>query len=117
MIGQTLSHYKIIDKLGEGGFGEVYLAEDSRLDRKVALKILPQHLSERAELRERFEREARAVSSLNHPHILHSARHRRAGRQLFEPRSTSLKKANSYMLGEIRSDGEAIPISGTSSLS
>ena len=69
MIGQTLSHYKIIDKLGQGGQGEVYLAEDSRLDRKVALKILPQHLSERADLRERFEREARAVSSLNHPHI------------------------------------------------
>ncbi len=69
MIGKTLSHYKIIEKLGQGGQGEVYLAEDSRLDRKVALKILPQHLSERAELRERFEREARAVSSLNHPHI------------------------------------------------
>ena len=49
--------------------GEVYLAEDSRLDRKVALKILPEHLSDKAELRERFEREARAVSSLNHPHI------------------------------------------------
>ena len=69
MIGQTLSHYKIIEKLGAGGQGEVYLAEDSRLDRKVALKILPQHLSDRADLRERFEREARAVSSLNHPHI------------------------------------------------
>jgi serine/threonine protein kinase len=69
MIGETLSHYKIIEKLGQGGMGEVYLAEDSRLDRKVALKILPQHLSDRAELRERFEREARAVSSLNHPHI------------------------------------------------
>ena len=69
MIGNTLSHYKIISKLGQGGQGEVYLAEDSRLDRKVALKILPEHLSERADLRERFEREARAVSSLNHPHI------------------------------------------------
>ena len=69
MIGNTLSHYKILSKLGQGGMGEVYLAEDSRLDRKVALKILPQHLSDRAELRERFEREARAVSSLNHPHI------------------------------------------------
>ncbi len=69
MIGTSLSHYKIIEKLGQGGQGEVYLAEDSRLDRKVALKILPEHLSDRAELRERFEREARAVSSLNHPHI------------------------------------------------
>ncbi len=68
MVGTTISHYKVLEKIGEGGMGEVYLAEDSRLDRKVALKILPQHLSERAELRERFESEARAVSSLNHPH-------------------------------------------------
>jgi serine/threonine protein kinase len=69
VLGKTISHYKVLEKIGEGGMGEVYLAEDSRLDRKVALKILPEHLSDRAELRERFEREARAVSSLNHPHI------------------------------------------------
>jgi len=69
MVGKTISHYKVLEKIGQGGMGEVYLAEDSRLDRKVALKILPQHLADRAELRERFEREARAVSSLNHPHI------------------------------------------------
>ncbi len=69
MLGKTISHYKVLEKNGQGGMGEVYLAEDSRLDRKVALKILPQHLSERAELRERFEREVRAVSSLNHPQL------------------------------------------------
>ncbi len=63
MIGNTLSHYKVIEKIGQGGMGEVYLAEDSRLDRKVALKILPQHLSERAELRERFERETELLPS------------------------------------------------------
>ncbi len=69
MVGKTISHYKVLEKIGQGGMGEVYLAKDSRLDRKVALKILPQQLSERAELRERFEGEARAVSRLNHPHI------------------------------------------------
>ena len=69
MVGKTISHYKVLEKIGEGGMGEVYLAEDSRLNRKVALKILLEHLSDRAEPRERFEREARAVSSLNHPHI------------------------------------------------
>ncbi len=64
MIGKNLSHYKVIEKIGQGGMGEVYRAEDTNLSREVALKILPQHLSDRAELRERFEREARAVSSL-----------------------------------------------------
>ncbi len=59
MIGTTLSHYKIIEKLGQGGMGEKYLAEDCRLDGKVALKILPEHLSARTDLRERFEREVR----------------------------------------------------------
>ena len=55
--------------------GEVYKAKDTRLDRTVAIKVLPSHLSGSPELRERFEREARAVSSLNHPHILHASRH------------------------------------------
>ncbi len=59
MVGTTISHYKILEKIGEGGMGEVYRAHDTKLNRDVALKILPQHLSERAELRERFEREAR----------------------------------------------------------
>ena len=55
--------------LGAGGMGEVYKARDTRLNRTVAIKVLPRHLSERADLRQRFEREARAIASLNHPHI------------------------------------------------
>ena len=67
--GTKLGPYQIIAPLGAGGMGEVYKAQDTRLERTVAIKILPSHLSDDAELRERFEREARAVSSLNHPHI------------------------------------------------
>ena len=69
MIGQTLGPYKIGDQLGAGGMGEVYAAVDTRLDRTVAIKVLPEHLADDPRVRERFEREARAVSSLNHPHI------------------------------------------------
>jgi Tol biopolymer transport system component/predicted Ser/Thr protein kinase len=67
--GKRLGPYEILSAIGAGGMGEVYRARDTRLDRIVALKILPAHLAERAELRERFEREARAVAGLNHPHI------------------------------------------------
>jgi Tol biopolymer transport system component/predicted Ser/Thr protein kinase len=67
--GTKLGPYEITGALGGGGMGEVYRARDTRLDRTVAVKILPDHLSDRAELRERFEREARTVASLNHPHI------------------------------------------------
>src|ERR1700687_4096299 len=68
-VGTRLGPYEILAPIGAGGMGEVYRAKDTRLDRTVAIKVLPEHLSAKPQLRERFEREARAVSSLNHPHI------------------------------------------------
>jgi Tol biopolymer transport system component len=67
--GTKLGPYEIVSPLGAGGMGEVYRARDTRLGREVAVKVLPQHLSSNAEVRARFEREAKSVSSLNHPHI------------------------------------------------
>jgi serine/threonine protein kinase len=69
--GTKLGPYEIQSLLGAGGMGEVYRARDTRLDRTVAIKILPQHLSENSLAKERFDREARAISSLNHPNICH----------------------------------------------
>jgi len=70
MVGQTVSHYKIIEKLGEGGMGIVYKARDTKLDRIVAIKFLPSHLSGVEENKARFMQEAKAAASLNHPNIL-----------------------------------------------
>ncbi|HKD11409.1 MAG TPA: protein kinase [Thermoanaerobaculia bacterium] len=67
--GSRLGPYEILSAAGAGGMGEVYKARDTRLERTVAIKVLPEHLSENAELRQRFEREAKAISSLSHPHI------------------------------------------------
>jgi eukaryotic-like serine/threonine-protein kinase len=67
--GTRFGPYEILSPLGAGGMGEVYRARDTRLDRTVAIKILPSHLSDNPEAKQRFEREARAISSLNHPHI------------------------------------------------
>ena len=67
--GTQLGPYEILSQIGAGGMGEVYKARDTRLDRFVAIKVLPSHLADRPELRERFEREARTIAKLNHPHI------------------------------------------------
>src|SRR5262249_60456755 len=67
--GTRLGPYEILDPLGAGGMGEVYRARDTRLERTVAVKVLPQHLSSAPDVRQRFEREARTISQLSHPNI------------------------------------------------
>jgi serine/threonine protein kinase len=67
--GTKLGPHEITGAIGAGGKGEVYCARDTRLDRTVAIKVLPQHLADTPDAKQRFEREARAISALNHPHI------------------------------------------------
>ena len=68
-VGDKLGPYEILAPIGAGGMGEVYRARDTRLERSVAIKVLPAHVAGNSDLRQRYEREARAISSLQHPHI------------------------------------------------
>src|SRR6516162_8272840 len=70
MMGSSLNHYRISKALGSGGMGDVYLAEDGRLKRRVAIKILPDRFATQGDRRDRFEREAQAIAALNHPNIV-----------------------------------------------
>jgi len=69
MTGRTLAHYQVLEKLGQGGMGEVYRARDTKLGRDVAIKVLPEALAQNRERLARFEREAQLLASLNHPNI------------------------------------------------
>src|SRR5450756_239553 len=69
VAGSRLGPYEILSRLGAGGMGEVWKARDTRLERTVAVKVLPEHLSSSPEVRQRFEREAKTISQLSHPHI------------------------------------------------
>jgi serine/threonine protein kinase len=70
LIGRTLGHYRIVEKIGEGGMGEVYRAHDERLDRNVAVKVLAERVATSEDRVARFEREAKAIAKLSHPNIL-----------------------------------------------
>ncbi len=110
MIGQTVAHYAILEKLGEGGMGVVYKAEDLTLKRTVALKFLPVHLSRSQEDRARFVQEAQAASALNHPNILTIFEFDRSGEQYFIAMELVEGESLRQKLDDQRLNGTLLPL-------
>ena len=106
MIGSVLNHYKIVRHLGSGGMGDVYQAEDTKLNRQVALKLLPEEVARNPERIARFEREAKAVAALDHPNIVSIYSVEEAGGHRF----LVLQLAEGRTLHDILSEGPLPPM-------
>jgi serine/threonine protein kinase len=111
LIGESLGHYRIISRLGAGGMGEVYAAEDTTLKRQVALKVLPPEMARDPVRRARFQREAEAVATLDHPNIvtIHSVETASTGKKGSQPiHFLTMQMVRGKTLGEvIRADGSS----------
>jgi serine/threonine protein kinase/tetratricopeptide (TPR) repeat protein len=109
LIGRRLGHYQVLEELGHGGMGVVYAAEDSRLDRRVALKVLRPEVADSPERRARFQREAKAAAALNHPGIVHLYSVDEDDGLLF----ITMELVQGRSLRELLSDGSPLPVSRT----